>query len=436
MSALTFEYVALDKAGARRKGTTRASDRVEAYRQVASQGLTPLSLSPAKAAARGRRGGVKAKDLVNFTHQFSVLIEARIPIADGLRSIADQEGQGRLSEVVEDVAQRVEAGSGLASAMASHRDVFGETYVETLSAAERTGNMIKVLQYLAEMLERGEESRQAVRGALMYPLAVMSVLTGATIFLIAVVVPKFARMFESRGVDLPPLTMILMALGESFRGYWWAYLGGIAIAFAGARLALRTPEGRLAIDQALHRVPAVRQILVSLAVARFARLALRTPEGRLAIDQALHRVPAVRQILVSLAVARFTRVFGLCLSSGLNLIEALSLAGRAAARPTLQRDVDRMIEQVEAGGRLSEVMPTCAYLPPMARRLLSAGEEAAELTRMCDVVARQHEREAASLTKNIATVIEPLMVVAIAAVVLVVALAIFLPMWGMVNLMG
>jgi len=400
MSALTFEYVALDKAGARRKGTTRASDRVEAYRQVASQGLTPLSLSPAKAAARGRRGGVKAKDLVNFTHQFSVLIEARIPIADGLRSIADQEGQGRLSEVVEDVAQRVEAGSGLASAMASHRDVFGETYVETLSAAERTGNMIKVLQYLAEMLERGEESRQAVRGALMYPLAVMSVLTGATIFLIAVVVPKFARMFESRGVDLPPLTMILMALGESFRGYWWAYLGGIAIAFAGARLALRTPEGRLAIDQALHRVPAVRQILVSLAVARF------------------------------------TRVFGLCLSSGLNLIEALSLAGRAAARPTLQRDVDRMIEQVEAGGRLSEVMPTCAYLPPMARRLLSAGEEAAELTRMCDVVARQHEREAASLTKNIATVIEPLMVVAIAAVVLVVALAIFLPMWGMVNLMG
>jgi len=400
MSGRTFEYVALDRGGEKRRGTTRASDRVEAYRQVASQGLTPLRIAQAGGQGRERRGGVKEKDLVNFTHQFAVLLEARIPIADGLRSIAEQEQNARLAEVVEDVARRVEAGGNVSAAMDAHREVFGETYVETLAAAEQTGNMIKVLQYLAQMLERQQESRQQLRGALMYPLAVTTILALATVFLIAVVVPRFARMFESRGVDLPPLTMGLMGLGESFRSSWWAYL------------------------------------VVAGALGWGFRWVMKDARGRLFVDGLLHRIPAIRTILVSLAVARFTRVFGLCLSAGLNLIDALGLAGRAAARPTLQRDVDRMIEQVTAGGRLSEVMPRCGYLPPMARRLLSAGEEAADLTRMCDVVARQHERDAASLMKNISTVIEPVMVVLIAGVVLVVALAIFLPMWGMVNLMG
>jgi type II secretory pathway component PulF len=284
--------------------------------------------------------------------------------------------------------------------MSAHGDVFGEVYVETVRAAETSGNMTKILEYLAEMLERAEENRRQIRAALAYPVVVVTVLTLATSFLIAFVVPRFAKLFAARGVDLPLITQALVTVGEVFHSYWWAILGAVV----GAGMLLGW--------------------------------ARRRPHAWLVVDALLHRIPLVRTVLVSLGVARFARVFGLCLSSGLGLIDCLAMSGRASGRPMLERDVDLMIDRVRDGGRLSDVLSKCEYLPPFARRMLSAGEESAELTRMCAIVARQHERDAESLAKGLATIIEPLLVILIAAVVLTVALAIFLPMWNMVSILG
>jgi type II secretory pathway component PulF len=135
-------------------------------------------------------------------------------------------------------------------------------------------------------------------------------------------------------------------------------------------------------------------------------------------------------------VARFARVFGLCLNSGLSLIDALQMAGRSSGRPMLMADVEKMVAQVRTGGRLSNVLLVCHYIPGFARRMLTSGEESAELTRMCNVIARHYERDTQGLTKNLSTVIEPVLIVLIAGVVLVVALAIFLPMWNLVKLLS
>jgi type II secretory pathway component PulF len=135
-------------------------------------------------------------------------------------------------------------------------------------------------------------------------------------------------------------------------------------------------------------------------------------------------------------MGRFARILGLCLNAGLSLIDALELAGQSAGRSMLRRDATRMVEQVRAGGQIKHVLATCDYIPPFTRRMLASGEEAGELTRMCDVVARHYERDASTLAKNVSTVIEPVLIVLIAAVVLTVALAIFLPMWDMVTLLG
>ena len=305
----------------------------------------------------------------------------------------------RLMERTQAVVDQQAARPG-ASAMDQHAEVFGDVFLETMRAAEKSGNMTKVLEYLSEMLERSEETRLQIKSALMYPTVVVSVLSLAVLFLIGFVVPRFGRMFEARGVDLPMLTKVLLVAGESLSGYWWAYLIGVIAAGIGG-----------------HRYA-------------------KSVEGRLVIDRLLHKIPVVRELLVGAAVSRFARVFGLCLSSGIGLIDAIEMAGRASGRSMLQRDAEKMIDQVKAGGRVSKVLEACHYLPKFARRMIAAGEESAELPKMCSVVARQYDRETSVMAKNLATVIEPVMVVLIAGVVAMIALAVFMPMWDMVKLVG
>jgi type II secretory pathway component PulF len=407
VSALNFHYEAVDRSGAKRKGVTVASTKAEAFRKVAALGLTPLSIREARSGAGSSRAPgllrsdrIPTKDLAHFTYQLGVLVSARIPISDGLVSVAQQEKEGKLKSVIMDLAKRIQAGEQVAGAMDSHRHALGEVYVETIRAAEKSGNLPRVLEHLSEMLEKSQETTRQVRGALMYPICVVGVLALAVVFLLAFVVPKFAKMFAQRNLELPVFTRILMQAGDSMQNYWWAYFGALG--------------------------------LVALAL-RFAWL---RPRGQAAIDRALHRVPYLKDILVGVTVSRFCSIFSLSLSSGLGLIESLELAGKAAGRPSLSRDVSRMIAQVRSGGRLMDVLSVCTYLTPFTKRMLIAGEQSAEIPKMCGVVTRHYERETGHLTKNLSTVIEPVLIVGIAGIVLVIALAIFLPMWDMAKIVG
>jgi len=403
MTTTTFEYRALDLAGKKQSGTLQAASKPEAVRKVAALNLTPLSVRQlASVATRSRRRGkrVSGKELAHFTDQLAVLISARIPVADGLRSIAEQEKPGHFRTILEDLAERITAGESIAAAMSVHEDNFGEVYVETVRAAESSGNLNKVLDHLSGMLERGQEATRQVWGALMYPICIVGVLAIAVLFLVGFIVPKFAKMFQQRGADLPGLTKALLAMGNSIHSYWWLYL--------------------------------IVAALIAFALKWF----WGTPTGSRVTDRVLHKIPVVRSLLFGLAISRFARVFGITLSSGLGLMECLTMAGKASGRPMLVRDVDAMVEQVRVGGRLSEVLGRCTYFTPFTTRMLIAGEQSAEIPRMCDIIARHYERETSQTTKSLGTVIEPVLIVLIASVVLVIALAIFLPMWDMLKLVG
>lgn len=398
---LSYEYKAVDASGVRRSGTASGRTEADVYRQLTAMGLTPVSLRQAAGSmSRGLRRKVGAKQLAQFTGQLSVLVSARISISDGLSSIAEQETDGAVRALARDLASRIASGETIADALAAHPAVFNTIYVETVRASEKSGNLTKALEQLADMLEKQEETRRAIKGALMYPLCVILALSAGVGFLLVYVVPKFAKMFGERGVELPIFTKIMQSFGTSVQTWWWCYLIGSAVGFFVLRAVWAKPAGREAFERGFHKVPYLKAILVGLAMQRFAQ------------------------------------VLGVSIHSGLGLIESLELAGRASGRPLLERDVERLTAQVRTGGRLSECLPACTYITPFARRMITAGETAADLPRMCGVVARQYERETAHLTKNIATVIEPILVVLIAGVVMVVALAIFLPMWNMVQLMG
>jgi type II secretory pathway component PulF len=399
MSQLAFRYQALDRRGSKTKGVLRAVDRNEAFRQVRAAGLQPLEIKPVR-DRMGRKKAVTVKDLSHITYQFSVLLEARIPIIDGLRAIAEQEPNPRLRGVLNDVADRIAAGNSVTDSIGAYRDLFGDIYVETVRAAEKSGNMTIVLSALAEMLERHYDMTKNVKSALMYPICVVCALALAVTFLMMFVVPRFATMFAARGIDLPLPTQLLIAFSGFIRSYWFVILGGLIASWWGVRRAWRRPKSRKRIDTLLHKVPYLREVLRGVAVSRFAN------------------------------------VLGISLKSGLNLMESLGMAGQASGRPLLILDSEKLVEQVNLGGRLADVLLTCSYLPAFTRRMLTAGEEAAELPKMCAVVARHYDREVTHLTKNVTTVIEPIMIVGLAGVVLLVALAIFLPMWNMASLIG
>lgn len=399
MTDQTFEYTAYSASGAMSRGRTEASSKHEAFRRVQAMGLTPVNLRAVR--RRSSRGStVASKDLAHFTYQLSVLLDAKIPLAEGLSSIAEQERDGPLRDVVEDVARRVTAGEGVASALGVHRGAFGEVFVESVRASEQTGTLGTILNHLAEMLERSQEATRQVRGALLYPASVAVVLALASVFLVGVVVPRFGEMFAKRGASLPMLTRVVMDVGLSVRSFWWAY----AIALAGAAVG--------------------------------ARWIWTSASGRRTLDRAAHRIPYVSPIIRGLGISRFARVLGVGLSSGLGLIEALTLAGKASGRPVLAMDAERMAQSVRAGGRLGTCLHESDYFPLFAKRMLAAGDQSGEMARMCDVVARHYERECQHLTKDLSSVLEPIMIVGIAGVVLVVALAIFLPMWDMARLVG
>ncbi len=400
MTALSYEFKAVDARGQTRTGVTEAGTWDEAYRRVASTGLTPISVKERHRRRRGWRRRITLRDVSQFTYQLSVLIEARIPIAEGLKSIAREESNPALAGMIEDIAAGISTGGSITSAMSGYRDVLGDVYVETINAAEKSGNLVRILAHLAEMLDREVETRTSLRSALMYPICVFTALVAATTFLMIFVVPRFVAMFESRGVELPLPTRVVIGISHGITSYWWVLAGGVAI------------------------------LLIVL------RRIASTAHGSLVLDRIIHWVPVVRSALQAAALARFAHVFGLSISSGLSLMDCLEMGGRAAGRPMLLVDARRMATQVSQGGRLGEVLQECPYISGFARRLMSAGEQSAELPNMCRIIARHYDREVAYLTRNMATLIEPIVVVALATMVLGLALAIFLPMWNSMALMG
>jgi MSHA biogenesis protein MshG len=398
MSAITYQYQAVDASGSQTKGTIRALDEAEAYRKLAASSLTPLSLAPMKSRGSSLSfNRVNLVDIVNLTRELAVLVEARIPLDRGLVSIAEHERKPELAAMIRDIATMIEGGQSITQAMEKYRDTFGDVYIETMRAAEKSGNLQGVTSHLAEMLEKQMEARSQLRRAMAYPVIVLTMISAALTVIVGFVVPKFAATFASGNKKLPLATKIVQAVGASFQAHWWAYLAALVT------------------------------IIVTLVVM------WKNERGRLILEDILSRLPYVGKAVTYMATARFARVLGISLSSGMDVIDSLLIAARATGRPIFVNDAESMANKLRQGERLSDVLQTTRYLPPFAKRMIGAGKDSKELARSCEIVSRHFDRESSNLLKNVNTIIEPVMTVALAGIVLLVALSVFLPMWQMAK---
>jgi type IV pilus assembly protein PilC len=340
---------------------------------------------------------VKTKDLVHFTRQFATMINAGLPLVQSLDILASQQPKPKVSAKVRAVLAEVEAGSTLADAMRRHRDFFSEIYVNMVAAGEAGGILDTILLRLAEYLETADKLRRKVRGAMFYPLTVMGFAVIAIAVLLMFVIPTFAEFFSSAGVALPLPTRIVMGLSNFLLGYWWAVIAFLVIGYYAFR--------------AYHR----------------------SPQGKFATDRFLLRVPILGQVLRKAAIARFSRTLGTLVQSGVPILEGLEITARTAGNKVIENAVMESRASIAGGETIAEPLKKSDVFPPMVVQMINVGEQTGGLDDMLAKIADFYEEEVEAAVQALTSVIEPVMIVFLGAIVGGMVVAMYLPIFDIIQ---
>lgn len=389
-----FEYAALDVQGRSREGVLDAASAGEARRLLEDRHLLPVRVEPATAKVDdpGRRpsGRFTAKDLTLLTRQLATLV-AVAPLEEALRTIGSQSERAPVRRVVMATHARVVEGFRLSDAMAREPRAFPPLYRAMVAAGEGTGALPQILERLADLHERDQQVRGKLVSALVYPAALAATAVVVVIALMMFVVPKVVEQFESMGRELPVLTRIVIGISEALAAWWLPMLVLLVVAGVGIARLLRRPALRRRFDAALLRLPLLGRLLRDVHAARMARTLATMSE------------------------------------SGLPLIEGLAITARTVGNSVLREATEAMVEVIREGGSLSSAMKRAAVFPPTLLYMATSGEDSGRLAPMLDRAADYLEREFNTFTTAAMSLLEPLIIIVLGAMVAVIVLAILLP---------
>jgi type IV pilus assembly protein PilC len=343
-------------------------------------------------------GGVNAKDLAVFTRQFSVMIDAGLPLVQCLEILAGQQENKIFQKVLTATRGSVEGGATLSAAMHAHEKVFDPLYVNLVEAGETGGILDTILQRLASYIEKNVKLKRAVRSALVYPVAVLLVAAGVITLLLWKVVPIFATLFTGLGVDLPLPTRIVIGL-SNFVGSIFGLL--IVVLFVGMSIALKVWYG--------------------------------TPTGRYTIDAILLKLPLVGILLRKIAVARFTRTLGTLISSGVPILEGLDITARTAGNAVIEKALMHVRKSLEAGKNLADPLKETDVFPGMVTQMIGVGEQTGAMDAMLQKIADFYEEEVDAAVKDLLSALEPAMIVFLGVVVGGIVISMYLPLFTLIG---
>jgi type IV pilus assembly protein PilC len=347
------------------------------------------------------RRGVPLKDLAVFTRQFSVMIDAGLPILQCLEILAGQAQNKVFQRTLMAVRDDVEAGSSLAGALRKHPAVFDDLYCNLVAAGEAGGILDTILQRLAAYLEKIVKLRRAVRSALTYPAAVI-VIAGIVVWVILTyVIPTFRDLFAELGATLPLPTRIVIALSNFLGRYGLFILILLVVAFVAIRRWYKT-----------------------------------TQTGRMTIDRLLLRTPILGGVLRKIAVARFCRTMATLISSGVPIIEALETTAKTSGNAVIEQAVLKVRTEVEAGRGIAESMDRTGVFPAIVTHMVSVGEQTGALDTMMNKVADFYEEEVDAAVEGFMALIEPVMIAFLGAVIGSIVVSMYLPIFGLVSRIG
>jgi type IV pilus assembly protein PilC len=395
-----YVYRGTDRSGAAVSGEQVANSKTELMNQLKRQQIKVSKLSE-----KGREfniptfgGGVKAKELAVFTRQFSVMIDAGLPLVQCLEILAGQQENKVFQNVLTATRASVEGGATLSAAMRKHEKTFDALYVNLVEAGETGGILDTILQRLASYIEKNVKLKRAVQSALVYPISVLLVAAGVIVLLLWKVVPIFATLFLGLGVNLPLPTRIVIGL-SNFVGSIFGLL--IVVALGGVVVALKVWYG--------------------------------TTNGRYALDAVLLKLPMIGILLRKIAVARFTRTLGTLISSGVPILEGLDITGRTAGNAVIEKALQYVRSSLEAGKNLADPLKETNVFPGMVTQMIGVGEQTGAMDAMLQKIADFYEDEVDAAVKDLLSALEPAMIVFLGVVVGGIVISMYLPLFTLIG---
>lgn len=407
----SFSYSAINEQGKEVSGSVEAADQNAAERMLESQDLMPLrvsqsdgkSKSAAKVAAptsasSGKRRKVNERDIIDFTKQLVTLLKAGVPILSSLETLAGQASNPVFAETLITVATDIAAGNDFSAALVKHPKVFSELYCNAVRAGEVGGVLDEVLTRLTAVMQRDYEIRKSVKGALRYPMIVVIGMGVAFLVLTSFVVPKFAKIFDQIDMELPLPTKLLMWLAAFLQNYWWALI-----------------------------------IVVGAAIFALKKY-LSTPKGEYWWDGTLLKLPIFGPLVMKTAMTRFTKMFETLSRSGLPILQIFEVVSRTIGNKVLGEALMKASEGIEHGRGVAVSLSETGLFPPLVVRMISVGEDSGAIDDMLANIGEYYDGEVESTVEGLTGMIEPILTVGMGAMVIVLALAIFLPMWNMMSM--
>ena len=391
--------------GVNRAGATVTGERTAATKAEATTSLKREQINISKLSEKGKEfniptfgGGVDSKELAIFTRQFSVMIDAGLPLVQCLEILAGQQENKTFQKILNGVRASVEGGATLSTSMKQYEKVFDPLYYNMVEAGETGGILDTILQRLSSYIEKNVKLKRAVKSAAIYPTAVLGIAGGVIILLLWKVVPIFTTLFNGLGVDLPLPTRIVIML-SSFIGSIYGLL--ILVFFVGIVFAVKFWYG--------------------------------TPQGRYAIDSILLKLPMIGILLRKIAVARFTRTLGTLISSGVPILEGLDITARTSGNAVVERAITATRKAVEAGRSLVDPLKETNVFPGMVTQMIGVGEQTGAMDAMLQKIADFYEDEVDAAVKDLLTAMEPIMIVVLGVVVGGIVISMYLPLFSLIG---
>jgi type IV pilus assembly protein PilC len=425
-----FDYVALDSHGKETKGSIDVASQNEAITRVKEMGLFPTKIIEAekaqdksagkKAKAKtpgksGKKGGgmninikipgfggkVKPKVLTTFTRQLATLVDAGLPLLRGLRVLEKQERNATLKGILGELALAIEGGSTFSEALAQHPKTFNRLFVNMVKAGELGGVLEVVLKRLAEFSEKAQKIKGKVKAALFYPVAVMIVACGILVLLMVFVVPKFKDVFAGMNMKLPEFTTLVFDISNMIKDHILETMGGVAVF-----------------------------VVIFL-------LFIRTKFGRYAWDKFKLKMPALGPVISKVAISRFTRTLGTLVSSGVPILQALTIVKETAGNVIISNAIAKVHESVKEGETITAPLESSGAFPPMVVSMVDVGEQTGAMPEMLLKIADNYDEEVDNAVSAMTSLLEPIMIVFLAVIVGSIVIAMFLPLIAMItNLSG
>ena len=401
----TYRYRAISGAAEIREGELRANDEAEAIARIRRLGLRPISVRPRRASALqheftlpGIGPRVKPRELAVLTRQLATMMDAGIPLLRSLEVLRRQTENALLTKTIDQLTLDIESGESLSRAIQRHPKVFDRLYVSMVRSGEAAGALDVVLEQLATTLERAAAMRQKIRSAMSYPVAVLMMVVAVVVAMLVFVVPTFAGIYDDLGGTLPLPTRILIAASD-------------------------------VITDRMPIVVAVMAIAV-LAVRRWSR----SPTGRHRIDGVKLRLPIVGPLVRKSALGRFGRTMAVLTRAGVPVLETLRITGETVGNAVLARGLEATREAVSRGESMGEQLDRSGQFPALVVQLVSVGEESGALDQMFEIIGSSFEEETETAVAGFAALIEPVMMAVIGLIVGGMVVALYLPMFRIIDL--